>query len=221
MDSISRWNEAQEVETDYHQEISYGQLDWLADRFDLSPDNLFGQKSVLEVGCGTGGLVYSIEEHVPDAGTIIGLDPILGKVSNPRLSGEPVIQGAGESLPFDDDFFDVAANINVLDHTVQPSTVLAEIARVLKPGGTFLFKINTYSLPEYIRNRIQYIDRPHPHHFSPSEIRDMLLNQGFHIEHESIESRKLFTRNVSDWSIKWIASTLFFRFQTMYIRCGL
>jgi len=44
-----------------------------------------------------------------------------------------------ESLPWEDSYFDVVVCVDVLEHVKDPSRAIAEIARVLKPGGMFCF----------------------------------------------------------------------------------
>ncbi|WP_336338628.1 methyltransferase domain-containing protein [Haloarcula brevis] len=219
MISKSRWQEAQQAETKFHQEISRGELElqWIDEQFDSSRDVLDGR--VLEGGCGTGGLTYSVAESVSEDQLVVGVDPVLGKLSNPALSTEPVAQAAGESLPFGDSSFDVVASLNVIDHAIYPSSILGEISRVLKTDGTFLFKINTFSLPKFVRKRMKYVDRPHLHHFSPSEVRVELADRGFRIAHESVNSRELFSRRLSDWDAKWIVATTVLRLNTHYMKC--
>jgi ubiquinone/menaquinone biosynthesis C-methylase UbiE len=46
--------------------------------------------------------------------------------------------GDGEHLPFDDFSFDVAATLRTLHHTPRPELLVAELARVTRPGGTIL-----------------------------------------------------------------------------------
>ncbi len=50
-----------------------------------------------------------------------------------------VYKGKGESVEFQDNYFDLAVCINVLDHVEDASKCLSEIYRVLKPGGYFVF----------------------------------------------------------------------------------
>ncbi len=55
--------------------------------------------------------------------------------------------GAGEALPYDDASFDAVVCVDVLEHVADLDRVLAEVARVLRPGGTFAFDtINRNSL---------------------------------------------------------------------------
>ena len=44
----------------------------------------------------------------------------------------------GKRLPFDDASFDTVLNVQVLEHTPAPQTVVSEMARVLKPGGKLI-----------------------------------------------------------------------------------
>ena len=43
-----------------------------------------------------------------------------------------------ETLPFDDGFFDLVYSWGVIHHSARPERILAEIRRVLRPGGTFI-----------------------------------------------------------------------------------
>lgn len=47
-------------------------------------------------------------------------------------------QNDAESLPFDDDFFDVVYSWGVIHHSTHPERIIAEIERVLRPGGLFI-----------------------------------------------------------------------------------
>jgi 2-polyprenyl-6-hydroxyphenyl methylase/3-demethylubiquinone-9 3-methyltransferase len=47
--------------------------------------------------------------------------------------------GVGEALPYDDAGFDAAVCVDVLEHVTDLHRVLSEVARVLRPGGLFLF----------------------------------------------------------------------------------
>ncbi len=51
------------------------------------------------------------------------------------LDSKRIVNATGEILPFDEDHFDIVYSTNVLEHTADPSSVLREAVRVVKPGG--------------------------------------------------------------------------------------
>lgn len=55
--------------------------------------------------------------------------------------GLPVVNGAGEHLPFDDASFDLVIAWDVVEHVQNPALLLAELARVLRPGGRVLLTV--------------------------------------------------------------------------------
>lgn len=99
-------------------------------------------KLALDVGCG-GGLLA--EEFTRLACRVVGVDPAVPALATARAhavqSGLAIAYcaGAGENLPLAASSFDIAYCCDVLEHVADVDLVLAEIARVLKPGGVFLF----------------------------------------------------------------------------------
>src|SRR5205823_9422933 len=68
--------------------------------------------------------------------------------------GMPVLQAAGEQLPFAAATFDMAVSVWVIEHLEAPERVFAEVARVLKPGGHFVFLTPNALNPLVFGNRL-------------------------------------------------------------------
>jgi SAM-dependent methyltransferase len=90
---------------------------------------------VLDVGCGTGlTLVLAAERAAEVAG--IDVTPELLAIARDRLPAADLREGDMESLPFDDDAFDVVLGVNAFQFAGDPVGALREAARVVRPGGT-------------------------------------------------------------------------------------
>ena len=92
----------------------------------------------LELGAGTGANV----ELYPEAVTELVLtepDRFMAEKLRAKHPDREVVEAPAERLPFEDESFDTAVLTLVLCTVPDPQAALAEIARVLKPGGRFLF----------------------------------------------------------------------------------
>ena len=92
---------------------------------DFVRDNHLEAAHVLEVGAGSGLL----QDLVPD---YTGLD--ISRTAH-RYFHKPFVQGDARDLPFRDGEFDAAWSIWVFEHVRNPEMGLAELRRVIKPGG--------------------------------------------------------------------------------------
>jgi len=100
-------------------------------------------ETVLDVGCGTGTLAIEVARRVGRAGRVAGIDPGTEQIARARAKAArhhlPIEFQVGviEQLPFPDQTFDVVFSTLMMHHL--PAGLkrqgLAEIARVLKPGG--------------------------------------------------------------------------------------
>jgi 2-polyprenyl-6-hydroxyphenyl methylase / 3-demethylubiquinone-9 3-methyltransferase len=96
----------------------------------------------LDIGCGGGFLA---EEFAALGCQVTGVDPSPVSIGAARThaAGRGVhidyLVGAGEELPVPDAAFDVACCCDVLEHVADLDRVISETARVLKPGGLYLF----------------------------------------------------------------------------------
>jgi SAM-dependent methyltransferase len=99
-------------------------------------------KEVLEVSCGHGGgASYLVRTLAP--ASYIGLDLNSAGVDSCRkrhqLPGLDFVQGNAENLPFPDQSFDAVINVEASHCYPRFPRFLAEVARVLRPGGHFLY----------------------------------------------------------------------------------
>jgi SAM-dependent methyltransferase len=102
----------------------------------LVREHLAASERLLDVGCGRGGLVEQLAH--PLAHTI-GLDPDQRSLREHRLPGLPRVAAHSAALPFSAGAFGIVTASWVLEHLTTPAADLAEIARVLRPGGVFVF----------------------------------------------------------------------------------
>jgi 2-polyprenyl-6-hydroxyphenyl methylase/3-demethylubiquinone-9 3-methyltransferase len=99
-------------------------------------------KQVLDLGCAGGFMSEAIAQR---GAQVTGIDPakeaIAAGRSHAAQSGLDIRYdtGVGEALPYDDAAFDAVVCVDVLEHVSDLQQVLHEVARVLKPGGLFLF----------------------------------------------------------------------------------
>lgn len=93
---------------------------------------------VLEIGCGTGGLLHKLRMagYQP-----IGIDLAAEAVAFTQArTGGPVGRASANRLPFANGSFDLVTCVDVLEvGTVDPQTVVNNALRVLRPGGQALF----------------------------------------------------------------------------------
>jgi SAM-dependent methyltransferase len=89
---------------------------------------------VLEVGCGQGHLTIRLADRGID---IVGID---ANSNAPAISGsDRVLVMRAEGLDFGDAEFDAIVSVHAIEHIPPLDLAMAEMARVLKPGGRALF----------------------------------------------------------------------------------
>jgi len=99
-------------------------------------------KAALDVGCG-GGLLA--EEFARLGCRVTGVDPSSESLETARghaaAGGLDIryVESSGENLPFEDGSFDIAYCCDVLEHVNDLQRTLDETARVLKPGGVYMY----------------------------------------------------------------------------------
>jgi|tagenome__1003787_1003787.scaffolds.fasta_scaffold20828955_1 SAM-dependent methyltransferase len=99
-------------------------------------ESFYDGKRLLDVGCGPRGSL----EWADSASERVGLDPLADLYL--KLGAEAhrmrYVAAPAEAMPFADGSFDVVSSFNSLDHVDDLDRTVAEIVRVLAPGGVFL-----------------------------------------------------------------------------------
>ena len=103
------------------------------------------QGRVLDAGCGTGGLLAALRQTHP-ALHLVGLewsDTAARRAA--EKSGAAIARGSVNAMPFPAAAFDAAVTADVLCHAaVDPDAALAELHRVLRPGGRLVVNMPAY-----------------------------------------------------------------------------
>ncbi len=101
----------------------------------LVRNHLAADATLLDIGCGRGGLVEQLKHPVV---RMLGLDPDWHSLREHRLE-LPRIVGTSDALPFAEKCVDVAFAAWVLEHLERPLHTFRSIHRILKPDGVFVF----------------------------------------------------------------------------------
>ncbi|MFM8794060.1 MAG: class I SAM-dependent methyltransferase [Acidimicrobiales bacterium] len=107
----------------------------------LALEELSGAGTVLDVGCGEG----QIARALASAGcSVTGIDPTERnlEVARDRAGGPQYVLAGADEIPFGDGSFDAVVACLVFEHIDGLDDAVAEVARVLRPGGTFAFFLN-------------------------------------------------------------------------------
>lgn len=116
----------------------------------------------LELGAGTGANLDLYPGSVTEL-VLSEPDPHMVRKLGERLTGRDeveLVQAPAESLPFEDGSFDTVVITLVLCTAPDPSGVLAEVARVLRPGGRLLFLEHVRSENERLARWQDRLERP-------------------------------------------------------------
>jgi SAM-dependent methyltransferase len=96
----------------------------------------------LDAGCGTGNNLL----HLGRRGRAVGIDLSEEAMRFCRTRGVAVVRGSVLSLPFSNGSFDAVTSFDVIYHrwVVDDRAAVAEMARVLKPGGLLLVRVPAF-----------------------------------------------------------------------------
>ncbi|MUL78169.1 class I SAM-dependent methyltransferase [Mycolicibacterium sp. CBMA 226] len=108
---------------------------------DMLPADRLGER-LLEIGSGSGAIAEGLASARPGLSiTATDLDPVMVGAATQRLKDNPhvTVQSADATrLPFDDGAFDSVVSCLMMHHVIEWEAAVAEISRVLGPGGLFV-----------------------------------------------------------------------------------
>jgi len=130
--------------------------------YSVLKDIIFDGKKVLDVGCGDGWDINKISKR---GAKMYGIDSSsdlvrIAREDNPKAS---IIEGNMESLPYENEFFDVVLSKYAIQTSTNVPKVISEMDRVLKPGG-----IITYLAVHPLRQFLE--KKKHPKNYFLQEI---------------------------------------------------
>ncbi|MGD2114907.1 MAG: class I SAM-dependent methyltransferase [Acidobacteriota bacterium] len=134
--------------------------EWWADRMISLADDVLLAGRVLDDGCGIGLQLERLEART----AAVGVDLSLGMLSRARRTARPLAQGDGTALPFPDRSFDLIFARALLHHLIDPDAGLAEMRRVLRPGGQVVLADTNRSLLSSLPRRLIYRTRAFSEH---------------------------------------------------------
>lgn len=160
----------------------------------------------LDYGCGAAQVVRALRDKGVDA---YGADVFYeGGSLLPAVERDPLFQAGvirhmtSDRTEFPDAFFDVVFSNQVLEHVVALEPVVAEMARVLKPGGVVLSLF-----PDRAVWREGHIGIPFSHRLSPGPFRlsyaRALRSAGLGYHKDTAPSAQAWAEKWLDWIDKW------------------
>jgi SAM-dependent methyltransferase len=152
-----------------------GDFVFVPERIPLLVTAVGSGKRVLDLGCRSGALT----RHFLEGNVVVGLDVDAAALEKAAALGiEPVRANVEEPLPFEDASFDAVVAGELLEHLQFPDALVAEISRVLRPGGVLAGSVpNAFRVQSRLRfllGRPPEDDPTHLRMFSPGSIEELL-----------------------------------------------
>lgn len=137
---------------------------------------------VLELGCGNGGMLPVIAECSP-GGRVTGMDLYEEGLRHARArcgAACSLVRGDVRRAPFEE-AFEVVGMFDVLEHIADDVAVLADVRRMLAPGGALLLTVPAHmALWSYFDEAAHHARR-----YAPEELSTKLRQAGFEVEYET------------------------------------
>ena len=130
---------------------------------------------MLDLGCGVGHVLRILPQRLRCFG--VDYSPASLRLASRGLRTASLAASSAYQLPFRQSSFDAVICLEVLEHLERDDEAVAEIARVLKPGGRLVTSVpSTYYFPEY-RDLMG-----HYRHYTPQTFAGLLARHGLAVD---------------------------------------
>jgi SAM-dependent methyltransferase len=152
-----------------------GDFVFVPERIPFFRDAIGRGQRVLDLGCRSGALT----RHLLEGNSVVGLDVDAAALAKAAALGiEPLQADVEEPLPLEDARFDAVVAGELFEHLRFPDALVAEIRRVLRPGGVLVGSVpNAFRIQSrlrFLRGRAPEDDPTHLRMFSPQALRELL-----------------------------------------------
>ncbi len=151
--------------------------------------NITPGEKVLDLGCGTGEMLFKLGKEYPNVGLLAGIDASedmleLAKTKLKPFKAASLELGSIEKLPYPDEHFDLIVSSGVVHYVVDIASMSKEAFRVLKPQGRILLiDMAKESMVTKISSLLRRITDPGTvRYYSLHSASDLLRAQDFEIQ---------------------------------------
>ena len=150
-------------------DFPYNLAKHLLEKFKIKKGN-----KLLEIGCGRCEMLNSFGKLGLDISAVDISERVKNYVPK-NISRLEILDITKEKLPFDDNGFDIIFTKSVIEHIHDPTHLMKEIYRILKPGGIIIVLT-----PDWVSQMNMFYEDPtHVHPYQPKGLEDLLTISGY------------------------------------------
>lgn len=157
-------------------------------------------QSLLDIGCGTGYLIDMLIRQKDAVYYGLDLSPQMLNIAKNKLPQSVFLtEGSAESLPYEDNTFDIVTCIQSFHHYPKPEKAMSEAYRVLKNGGLYIISdTGMGNYPKFIYNIynnfiVKNLNTGDFAAYSIRDIQSLMTASGFEIEKAQDITRFIYT----------------------------
>lgn len=142
----------------------------------------------LDVGC-SAGFVMAAAEAAGFKAWGVELEPAAVEFGRTELGLARIVCGTFEAQRYPDAFFDVVSMYDVIEHVPDLNATVAELARVLKPGGLIAIRtpdVSHWARPRELSHWKEIKPSEHLYYFSPETLTRLFANHGLRLVHRRL-----------------------------------